>query len=579
MPVFHRHLSLVLKKILLTGFCSAVLVTLQATPVHAEGGILPEDPMVRITSPPTDLDVDRVLVEVGHDVSKATGVGEEYITYYWQTFDSVIYNGGPSSDPLFVDLYVPGFFSDEQVEQMMLAVADALEKHAGVDKKWLFIHTHFPEQGHIYIAGEVQHWDNYRGKNIRKSRPMDERSMGGFLFNDASFVFQSLWRTGLAATGGSDLGEILTATGRIEDYDREGWYDSWNSMAGTVRAKADAFAADGHRQSAREAYLRAATYYRTSEIYLDHDDPRGLNAWQDGRQAFLEAAKVPAPSGARIEHVRIPYEKGTLPGYFLTVDDSGRKRPLLLIQTGLDGTAEDLYFIMGVQAVKRGYNCLIYEGPGQGEMIKAQGLPFRHDWEKVVTPVVDYALSRRDVDPDRLAAIGYSMGGYLVPRAVAHEPRIRWCIANGGVYSVYDGTMTKFPKEVRESMDSSSGRKKVNELVFAQMEKRPEVSQFINQMLMTFKAESPYDLFQKLKKYNIGDSLDDLKAEVLVVNSSQDQVAGSNEQAKRFYNALKTTKTYLEFTDEQGGQFHCQLGAPMVSSESILNWLDERAKP
>ena len=49
----------------------------------------------------------------------------------------------------------------------------------------------------------------------------------------------------------------------------------------------------------------------------------------------------------------------------------------------------------GYAALARGYNCLIFEGPGQGELIREQRIPFRPDWEKVVTPVVDFALTRR----------------------------------------------------------------------------------------------------------------------------------------------------------------------------------------
>lgn len=66
----------------------------------------------------------------------------------------------------------------------------------------------------------------------------------------------------------------------------------------------------------------------------------------------------------RIEHVRIPYEGTTLPGYLVTPGNSRKKGPLLLIQAGLDGTAEDLCFILAAQAVKRSYACLIFEGPG-----------------------------------------------------------------------------------------------------------------------------------------------------------------------------------------------------------------------
>jgi esterase/lipase len=546
------------------------------TPALATGGIDPADPMIKITSPPTTLDVNKVLASVSKDVSKATGIKESFITYYWQTFDHIVYEGNETAKPLFVDLYVPGFFSDDDVTGMLNAISDALVDHAKVERKWLFIHTHFPLPGQVYIGGGITKWDTYRGKPNNNPRDISERSLNKFQFNDASFVFQCLWRFGVAATGGADLGEVLTITSQIEDFNKESWYKSWDSMAGRVHAMADEFASGKHATSAREAYFRATNYYRASEIYLPEDDPRKHVAWENGRNAFLKAAAL---SNGRIEHVRIPYEKTTLPGYFVKADNTGKKRPLLLIQTGLDGTAEDLYFILGAQAAKRGYNCLIYEGPGQGEAIALQKLPFRYDWEKVVTPVVDYALTRPEVDAKRLAILGYSMGGYLVPRALAFEKRIRWGIADGGVFSVYDGTMSKFPEEVKNGVGKSGRKKIVNTLAYQEMEKHPDLKQFINQMLWTFQVDSPYDLFAKLKKFTLEDVIDKIDTEMLVGNSSEDQIAGSNAQAKKFFNGLKSKKSYLEFSNAQGAQFHCQSGAPFVSSERILNWLDERAKP
>lgn len=46
-------------------------------------------------------------------------------------------------------------------------------------------------------------------------------------------------------------------------------------------------------------------------------------------------------------------------------------------------------------AVARGYNRLTFDGRGQGAALWQQKMPFRPDWEKVFTPVVDYALSRK----------------------------------------------------------------------------------------------------------------------------------------------------------------------------------------
>lgn len=121
----------------------------------SSGGIDPADPMVRITSPPVNFDTQNVLTAVSKDVSKATGIKELFITYFWQTFDNIVYEGKETDKPLFVDLYVPGFFSDDDVHGMMNAIADAMVDHVGVERKWLFIHTHFPLPEQVYIAGGI----------------------------------------------------------------------------------------------------------------------------------------------------------------------------------------------------------------------------------------------------------------------------------------------------------------------------------------------------------------------------------------------------------------------------------------
>jgi hypothetical protein len=95
-------------------------------------------------------------------------------------------------------------------------------------------------------------------------------------------------------------------------------------------------------------------------------------------------------------------------------------------------TAERLYFNGGGAAgLRRGYNVLCFEGPGQsGACLLDNSLVFRYDYEVPIGAVIDYAVSRPDVDPGRIAAIGYSMGGYFVPRAAAFDKRIAACVAD-----------------------------------------------------------------------------------------------------------------------------------------------------
>ena len=109
--------------------------------------------------------------------------------------------------------------------------------------------------------------------------------------------------------------------------------------------------------------------------------------------------------------MEIPYEETTLPGYFYKVEldddsnnskSSSKPRPSLIAHGGFDSTLEELYISAALLRMERGYNCLTFEGPGQGGLIRKQKIPFRYDWEKVVTPVVDYALTNKpkEIDPN-----------------------------------------------------------------------------------------------------------------------------------------------------------------------------------
>ena len=137
------------------------------------------------------------------------------------------------------------------------------------------------------------------------------------------------------------------------------------------------------------------------------------------------------------EPVAIPYEGTTLPGYFFTTPNAVGAGPLLIAQTGFDGTGEEMYFTAAEGAVRRGYNCLVFEGPGQGRACLEQKLVFRPDWERVVSAVVDYAFTRPEVDQERAAILGVSFGGYLVPRSLTEEHRLKAAVVNGGVLDFF----------------------------------------------------------------------------------------------------------------------------------------------
>ncbi len=402
--------------------------------------------------------------------------------------------------------------------------------------------------------------------------PISPAQSAGLLFKDLQYSFQMLRALAATPGGAADVGECLATGKKIQEGDDESWHREWLA-AGERREKAgDDLLAGGRRESARQEFLRASNYYRAAEFFLrsDLEDPRIVATWRKGRDSFLKFAGL---AEHPILPVKIPFEGKTLPGYLCLVDKSGRKRPLLIIQTGFDGTKEELYYGNAVFALKRGYNCLLFEGPGQGQVIREQKIPFRHNWETVVTPVVDFALKRREVDRNRIGYMGISFGGYFAPRAVAYEHRIRACIANGGVYDFH---AVAARGGVDRYLDDPEGAREVDKQIREDMKTNPSLRWSIGNALFTFRAESPSKWIRMTRPYTMKDAAAQIRCRMLVVDSEEDKDMPG--QAKRLYDALQCPKDFMMFTKEDGAEEHCQIGAAYFSNGRILDWLDDAMK-
>lgn len=94
-------------------------------------------------------------------------------------------------------------------------------------------------------------------------------------------------------------------------------------------------------------------------------------------------------------------------------------------------------------------------------MLFERQIPFRPDWENVVTPVVDYLRSRPEVDPARVVLNGSSLGGELVIRAAAFEHRLAAVVADPGFLSVWLTWQTRFPP-IASLFAAGAGRQEIN---------------------------------------------------------------------------------------------------------------------
>lgn len=383
------------------------------------------------------------------------------------------------------------------------------------------------------------------------------------IFESRPFTFEFIRTLGYSVSGAADIGESIATAKRIQNNDIYSWTKEWTATAKRLEALAEKF----EGVSAKEAYFRASNYYRTACFYLSasKDRAESIALWEKSVACFQKGAShIPY-----LSKIAIPYEGTTLPGYFLQANKP--RAPLVIIHSGFDGTKEELFFDGGLAAWERGYNVILFEGPGQGEALRKQNLPFRYDWEKVVTPVVDYAMKLEGIDKKKISLWGISLGGYLAARAAAFEPRLAGCIVNGGIYDFAETIYKQYPKEVLELINTNPSE--FNKIMEKQMAESVEVYWFVHNAMWTMHADSPAEAVKIISRYTLKDVIELIRCPMLVIDSESDIFFKG--QPELVYEKLQSPKTLLKFSPETNAEAHCQMGAIMISNESILAWLDK----
>jgi pimeloyl-ACP methyl ester carboxylesterase len=405
---------------------------------------------------------------------------------------------------------------------------------------------------------------------------MSEHPKYPFFADNLQFWYETKRAFGASSYGASEFGEVMATVNRITSGSFDSWYNEWNAIGERIFAEAEAQFSAGHRISARDSYLRATTYFRTSEFFLhgNPEDPRIYSAYRKSIQAYKACCALYDPS---ILPVEIPYESTTLPGYFHRVDDSATRRPLLIIHSGFDGSAEELHGEGARAGIERGYNVLTFDGPGQYGPIHRERLPFRPDWEKVGTPVVDFALTLPGVDPERIALMGISLGGYLAPRAAAFEKRISALIANDGVYDYGVTNLGPVPSGQRAAVEAAARAKEAPEFdrkLEEVMKTSPTASWALSHGMFVTGTSTPRSYIAATLGYNLRDGVaEKISCPTLVLDAEEDMFFKG--QPEELYDHLTCPKTLMRFTAAEGAGAHCQVGAHRLAFGRIYDWLDE----
>ena len=387
---------------------------------------------------------------------------------------------------------------------------------------------------------------------------------------------QLLRAVGAAPYGGADVGECLATARRVKGTDLDSWHDEWLRTAEAVSALAEEAERDGRRETARLAHLRACTYFRTAGVMLMGVplDPRLVASNARQTEAFRRAAALMETPPEILE---IPFEGTTLPGYFFRVDGDPRPRATALLTGGYDGTVEELYFWNGAAALARGYNVLAFDGPGQGGALLQQGLTMRADWENVVGPVSDHLLARADVDPDRVALIGLSLGAHLAPRADSGEHRLAACIADCGAFDLHAAAMARLPGSLARGLEHG------NRVAAATVREMLEHAMGgatsgwpLRRGLLVHGLDDPLELFEAMGDYSLVGRAEKIRCPTWVCNAEGDAISAT---APQLVDALRCEKELVTFTAAEGAGDHCETGARTLYHARSFGWLDSRLRP
>ncbi len=378
-----------------------------------------------------------------------------------------------------------------------------------------------------------------------------------------------LFYLGEAWTGMTDINECLETASRVDRDDPESWAREWRKTAARLHREADRLLAAGHRESAGEYYLRAASYYRAAmHRHMHPGSPEVKELTEREIACFVKSQEL---LGAPLEVLAVPYEGLELTGYFYRSPKAGGPAPTLIVHQGRDAWAEDCKYVAD-EAVRRGYHCLLIDGPGNGQALRRHDLPFRPDWEAFITPVVDTLAARPEVDPQGIILMGMSMGGYLAPRAAAHEPRLRLCIANPGVVDwgrVFFRQLEEYAPHLLRLYESSPAA--LNAVLGVAGRLSPFLTWGLTDTMWKHGARSPSEMLDKMKAFTNADGVGRIRAATLVIDAEAEEFG----QSRELYDALTCRKDYMMFTEAEAAPLHVQTGSLAVSSQRIFDWIDQ----
>jgi alpha-beta hydrolase superfamily lysophospholipase len=308
--------------------------------------------------------------------------------------------------------------------------------------------------------------------------------------------------------------------------------------------------------------LPAAYYSRGAQFFLDPGDPR----YQPALHRFLD--NVLAGNGVTEgDHHFVPYQGAQLSAYRFT---PAQPRGTIVVFGGFDS-----YIVEWLPAARAlrdaGLDTVIFDGPGQGTVLDA-GTPMTPDWHLPVAAVLDY-FGLTDV-----TLMGFSLGGCLVMRAAAQEPRVTRVIAFD-IMTELSECVTRNPGTAGLAALAANAAEMPAPVIDAAAEafaKTDLLAEWaFDQAERVMGVATPAEVFKVWREYNTDDVSSLVTQDVLLMAGAKDHYVPLHQlgdQLLRLTDARSVSARV--FTEAEQAQNHCQIGNTGLAIKVILDWLD-----
>ncbi|OLT34997.1 hypothetical protein BJF84_27825 [Rhodococcus sp. CUA-806] len=284
--------------------------------------------------------------------------------------------------------------------------------------------------------------------------------------------------------------------------------------------------------NAFDAWVKAITYFQVS-AFPGHSHYR-LRAYWRSRRLFDILIDALAPNlDVTVERVSIPGSDGDAVAGYLILPSGPGPHPVVLTTNGLEGTAQELA-IPQLRYRRSGMAMFVMEMPGSyaySERMRPESETFYHR-------VIDRMIADERLNPDRIAMVGVSFGGYWTARLAATDSRLSCAIACGApTHRSFNGGALGTPQIILGALADTLG------------------------------ATNPVNLRGKLRALSIKDLYHQIAIPLLVINGDTDTLMDTQDSVDLA--AAAPQGTVLLYPDDD----HCAMGHYREWLDHSQQWL------